>query len=394
MLKNFIALKNLGVASMTRTIFIFLATIFFIQQSIAQKVEVYDYRVPVSRAQILRTSAFWNWGQIGDSVTTNIASADVIFRKFYSSLPFAWFIDADISGGKTFSKYSHDVKIKASARKYIWEERDLFAFSELNVRHIDYYKQISSSLTFGAGYGRYIDATALAKAVRIEEHLIKESVIKGYLPKNTMVKIANIIERQAEYENIYSDTYETFWFFDIENEIKASDMLIGNNLGAIGVLRIRQVLFEINERVNNRYYGWDVTFGTRFDLTKQDKGKVGSPNLNLAGRYSYPLGWKFQINTIGEVYSPLDSLFAKQINSNIGLDFIYELSNRVNLVTSYKLGIIKPGTGKAEATNILNTAFLFYLENEIYFGINGSIKKIGDRPSVMGLSMTLQYNLF
>jgi hypothetical protein len=361
---------------------------------LAQNVEVRDYQVPISRAQILRTSAFWSWGQIGDSVSTNNASANLIFRKFYSSLPSAWFFDADLSGGKTFSKYSHDVKIKASARKYIWEERDIFAFSELNARHVDYYKQISSSLTFGTGYGRYIDATALAKTVRIEEHLIKELVIKGNLPKNTMVKIANIIERQAEYEDIYSDTYETFWFFDIENEIKASGLLIGNNLGSIGILRMRQVLFGINERVNNRYYGWDVTFGTRFDLTTHDKRKVGSPNLNLAGRYSYPLGWRFQINTIGEIYSPLDSLFAKQVSSNIGLDFIYELSNRINLVTSYKLGVFKPAVGEADVSNIFNTAFLFYLENEIYLGINGSIHRIGNRPRVMGLSMTLQYNLF
>lgn len=379
---------------MKKITYLILLLTFIVHLCKAQKVEVKDYQVPISRAQILRTAAFWNWGQIGDSVSTNSASADLIFRKFYSSLPFAWFLDADLSGGKAFSKYSHDVNIKASVRKYIWEERDLFAFSELNMRHIDYYKQISSSITFGAGYGRYIDATALAKAVRIEEHLIKEAVIKGNLPKNTMVKIANIIERQAEYENIYSDTYETFWYFDIENEIKASDMLIGNNLGAIGILRMRQVLFGINEKVNNRYYGWDVTLGTRFDLTKQDKGKVGSPNLNLAGRYSYPLGWRFQINAIGEIYSPLDSQFVKQISSNIGLDFIYELSNRINLITSYKVGIFKPNIGATEVTNLFNTAFLFYLENEIYFGVNGSIQKIGIRPRVMGLSITLQYNLF
>ncbi len=279
-------------------------------------------------------------------------------------------------------------------RKYIWDDRDFFAESEVNIQHRDVDKQIASSLIFGAGYGRYIDATALAKAVRIEEHLLREGVIKDFLPKNTMVRIANIIERQTEYQNVYSDTYETFWFFDIENEIKASGLLIGNNLGAIGILRMRQVLFGINERVNNRYYGWGATLGARFDLTTPDKSKVGSPKLNLAGRYSYPLSWNFQLNTIAEIYSPLDSLFLKQITLNFGFDFIYELSNKINLVTSYKFAIFKPFEKKEELNHTFTTAFLFYLENQIYFGINNSITKIGTTPQTISVSMTLQYNLF
>ncbi len=148
--------------------------IVYLTEVFSQNVKVEDYQVPISRAKLLRMNGYWNWNQVGDSVTNNAAAAGLIYRQFYSSLPFAWFFDADLSGGKNFSQYQHSVKISSSARKYIWDDRDLFAFAGLELTHLDYYKQVASNLTIGAGYGRYIDATALAKAVRIEEHLLRE----------------------------------------------------------------------------------------------------------------------------------------------------------------------------------------------------------------------------
>lgn len=378
----------------------FIALIFsllflIIEFSFSQNVKVEDYQVPISRAKLLRMNGYWNWNQVGDSVTNNAAAAGLIYRQFYSSLPFAWFFDADLSGGKNFSQYQHSIKISSSARKYIWDERDLFAFAGLELSHLDYYKQIASNLTIGAGYGRYIDATALAKAVRIEEHLLRENIITDHLPKATMIKIANIIDRQSEYINIYGETYENFWLFDIENEIRASGMLIGNHVGAIGILRMRQVLFNINERVNNRYFGYDINIGSKFVLSTFDKSKSGSPNLSISGRYSYPLGWRFQINGNFEFFTPMDSMFFGQVNSNFGVDFIYELSNRINFVANYKLNASKPyGVMKFEINHIFSTSFLYYLENEIYYGFTTSIQKIGTQKTLLGLAMTVQYNLF
>ncbi len=210
-----------------------------------------------------------------------------------------------------------------------------------------------------------------------------------------MIKIANIIDRQSEYINIYGETYENFWLFDIENEIRASGMLIGNHVGAIGILRMRQVLFNINERVNNRYFGYDINIGSKFVLSTFDKSKSGSPNLSISGRYSYPLGWRFQINGNFEFFTPMDSMFFKQINSNIGVDFIYELSNRINFVANYKLNTSKPyGVMNFTINHIFSTSFLYYLENEIYYGFTTSIQKIGNQKTLLGLAMTIQYNLF
>jgi hypothetical protein len=361
----------------------------------SQNVSVSDYKVAVSEATTFRANGFWNWSQVGDSVYSNTASANLIFRKFYTSLPFAWFFNVDASGGNDDGRKTYDIIVDGNIRKYIWDKEDWFAFSGFSVEGSKDFAQVASNMTVGAGYGRYINATALAKAVRIEEHLIKDNVISGHLQKGIIINIANIIERENEYINLYgAEVYETQWFADIEKEIQASGLLRGSNIGSIGILRMRQVLFGINERVNQRFYGWDVSAGALFTITKPNKSPAGSPNLTINGRYSYPFSWKTQLNLDAGVFTPIDSSFAKEVTVNTGFDFIYELSNRINLLTGYRFGVFKPQGQTALVSNSVNLSFLFYLENNIYFGVNASYDKQTRSQRQMKTSLTLSYNLF
>lgn len=375
--------------------FILLAFAVLSEPLYSQKVDVRDYKVPVSRATTFRASGFWNWAQVGDSVSGNTANATILFRKFYTSLPFAWFLNLDASGGRDAGKKNYDVKFDASVRKYIWDKQDWFAFSRFRAdRNIDY-SRIASDFTVGAGYGRYINATALAKAVRIEDHLLSENILRDFLPKETMINIANIIERQEEYINLYGPgVYETQWFNDIEKEIIFSGVLKGGSIGSIGVLRMRQVLFGINERVNERYYGWDLSAGALFPITTRDTSKTGSPNLAATGRYSFPFTWSTQMNIVAEVSTPIDTVFARQVLASAGVDFIYELSNRINLLAGYRFGVFKPAKTTAYVDNSINASFLYYIENNIYFGINAQYEKFARSQRRISTSITLSYNLY
>jgi hypothetical protein len=382
-----------------KRILIFFSFALLTTSVLGQNVSVQDYDVPISTAKILRLSGTYNWAQSStDSttfVTSNNASANLIFRYFYSSLPFAWFIDVDATGGKSFDKYSHDISIRPSIRKYIWNDKDWFGFGALDARHANTFKQIESNLLVGAGYGRYINATALAKAVRIEEHLIREKVISDYLPKETMIKIANIIEREDEFRGVYGDTYEKEWYEAIEKEIKASGKLVGNSLGAIGILRTQQVLKAINERVNERFYGWDVTLGVLFNLSTRDKSPTNSPALSLGGRFSYPIGWRSQIDMFANINTPMDSSFFKAFVSKAGINYLYELSNRINFVTGYNADYFKPAVGDSYIDHNLTSSFIFYLENYINLGINASLIRRGlTKVTDLGASVSLQYNFF
>ena len=55
--------------------------------------------------------------------------------------------------------------------------------------------------TIVVGWGRFINATALRKAVRIEDFLLEEGVISERLPKESMIDSGHIIEKEAEYRH-------------------------------------------------------------------------------------------------------------------------------------------------------------------------------------------------
>jgi hypothetical protein len=360
----------------------------------AQNVSIDDYQVPISKARTLRFDGSWNWSQSGSIVKSNNADANVLYKTFYSSLPLAWFLNVDASGGKSFGDYNHNLKADFSFRKYIWQNTDWFGFAKVTAQHANFYKQIASDFTVGFGFGRYIRATSLAKAVRIEEHLIKDNILNSNLPKETMIHIANIIERENEYIDLYGTTYETQWFQDIEYEISTTDAANENTIGSLGILRMRQVLFGINEKVNERYYGWDASAGILFPITTFNKKKIGKPNLSFSGRYSVPFTWQTQINWASEIFTPLDSSFMQQIQLRSGIDFIYELSNRINFVAGYRIGIIKPEHIVATIEHNLNSSFWYYIENNIYFTISASFTKQGNNPRLISSRIGLQYNLF
>jgi len=360
----------------------------------AQNVSVTDYRVPISKAQTLRFDGSWNWGQTGDNVTANNATANLLYKIFYSSLPLAWDVNVAATGGKNKADLNHNIRIDTRFRKYIWEERDWFGLAQLIAQHANFYKDVAVDLTVGFGFGRYINATALAKAVRIEEHLIKDGIITGYLPKEIMINIANIIERESEFLNVYGDTYQTYWYDAIEQEIIKADELEHDNVGSLGILRMQQVLLGINERVNERFFGWDVSAGILFPLSTFDKSPVGNPNLTIQARYSFPISWRTQINAIARAFTPLDSVFFKDVTVQTGVDFIYELSNRINFVSGYRYGLVKPAIGSAISEHNFNASFWYYLENNIYLTISGNLTKQGNNPRILTTQVGLQYNLF
>ena len=378
-----------------RCIFVLIFVLSICYISPAQNVSISDYQVPVSSAKQLRANANWNWSGTGSTPTANDLNGNVLFKTFYSSLPFAWFVNASGQANKSLNnEWQYATHADGTLRKYLWDNMDWFGSGGLTFDYAKSDSQPDISARIAGGYGRYIDATALAKAVRIEDHLLKENAIKDHLPKETMIKIANIIEREQEYKDLYGTTYEVQWFAEIEKEIKDSGNLVGENLGAIGLYRIRQVLFAINERVNPRYYGWDASAGVEKKLVDRYKSPLGPAQLSVAADYAYPIDWSMQANGSVKINTPVDSSFFKQFTITGQADYLYEMSNRINFTAQYNLSYLKPANLDGISTQALSAGFLFYIENNINYGFQASYTKTGTNDPVSSVSMTLQYNLF
>ena len=203
------------------------------------------------------------------------------------------------------------------------------------------YDRPASAVTVGLGYGRFIEATALAKAVRIEEFLIKEGELSGHLPKDAILELSKIINRESEYRDRYGETYEREWYREMETVMRESGLLKEDGLGAIGILRIEEVLER--EDIADRFYGWDVALGSKFDITTpyEDQDRPIA-NLDVTASYARPIAWQWQISERITMNTPFDS-FGSAYSLSLSSDLSYELSNRIDLRLRHLFQLSKLG---------------------------------------------------
>jgi len=381
-------------------IFIYLLCNLLISYSIiAQNVSVKDYTVPTSFSSSLFIDPNYDLTMVGKKIQTNRGSVGLVYSTFYESLPIGYSIDAIGSGsfeknpkdGKYRNRYS--MNISSRFKKFIWNEEDLFGSIKLDGNYYKSYDYPATSLTIGLGYGRFINATPLRKAVRMEDFLIKEDVISDHLPKEAMLELGHIIEKESEYEDRYGDIYRKNWFNDMENIIRESGMLKRERIGAIGILRMQEVLTK--ERINDRFYGWDVTIGTKIDISlPQKKQERNKPSIDISFRYSRPISWSTQFNERLSVNSPWGDKFIDVYNIKADTALAYEISNRINFLARHSFVCNQIDGGNRLVSNSLSLSFIYFLENHINLVATEQVEKISDSEPTTNFVISLNYRIF
>ena len=305
------------------------------------------------------------------------------------------------SGRKADDEVTYNTLFSGRAKKYLRNGSKFFGFGDFNVRHSDTFDRPDTDVTPGLGFGRFISATPLAKAVQIEEFLIREGAITGRLPREHLVALGHVIQREGEFRERYGSTYRKWWFEAMETVIVASGTA-PRGIEAGGILRINEVLFE--QRVNERFYGWEATVGTNFQLTAPLKGQaLRNPGAALGLRYAWPFGWKHQISGRLDLSSPFTSRFGKEYKLTVAEDYIYEVSNRIDFILRDILTLdirdrsAFTGVGafnKHILRNTLSSTFVFFIENKTNFSVTAQLDKTEGRPFLQAISGTLNYRIF
>ena len=365
-------------------LFIFLISIFFSINSFA--ISLTDYKVPVSTTQDMQLDANWNYEGIGDSTQSNTGNASLKYKRYYESLPFGYNILLDVetnyneNAPKGENKSTGGLSAEAGAKKYLVLD-NMFAFGGFRMDYEweatdnsdsnDVYDQPDVKMEIGMGYGKYINATPLAKSLRVEEELKKLDALTGNLPDETRLELAKLLsdEKKQEYEDKYeAEIWKRYYFEAIEEILLASGMLKGETLEAITVIRIQQVMDEV---FNTRFYGWEARCGlTQQILTpKDDQDKEA--NLRVSAGYALPLSLRSQFQITAFTETELNDFF-DAYTAELKPEFSYEVSNKIDFNIYYKLNLRqeaktseqekKPYMKKAHT---LNASFKYEIEGKL-----------------------------
>ena len=240
----------------------------------------------------------FNYQTVGDSVVSQTGDLVVVYKQFYESLPFAYSVD--LRGSTSFRKDpilnklvgDAEANLLSRIKKYRRDEGSFFMFGDTDLDLSEDFDRPALKFTIGFGFGRFINATALRKAVRIEDFLLEEGIISERMQKETMIDLGHIVEKENEYRDLYGNRYQNYWYEDMQNEVQKSGKVLGS-IGAIGVLRMQEVLER--ERINERFYGWDISAGVQLEAFTPFKSEPrDDPAFSLGVRYSRPISWSAQ----------------------------------------------------------------------------------------------------
>ena len=372
----------------------------------AQNLLITDYKVPVSSARSFLIDFNANYTAVGRELTTDKGNIGAVYKKFYESLPYAYSLDfiGALSRDKEAERlYNYNADLEGQVKKYIWNTHDLFGSIKYHSAYFNDCDRPPVDLTFGLGFGRFVNVTPLAKAVRVEDFWLNEGLLYDDLPAQTMIQFGQVIERKSEFKSKYGSTYKIQWYNEIAKLIRESGMLKGEEIDAIGILRMDEVLFR--QKVRDRFYGWDATLGVKRELLTSMEDQEPKSAADITIRYSHPLGWRSQWNERLIANSPVDKdLFTKAYDLTIHSGFTYEMTNHIDFALNHLVKIKREkcvptrDTHYADFdvlfTNSLRISFVFYIENSVNLVTNMQLDKTSETAITTNFAFALNYRVF
>ncbi len=381
--------------------------------SMALGISLTDYQFPETSYQEVYFDAALNQGNSsGDSVQVSYSGLARIDGKIiYRSLPFEYAITGygafNFERGATEgeeSESAYDAYLNIIGKKYLqgMANDKFFGFGEVSGHYrklmvMDEADDPRVEILGGVGYGRVIDATVLARAIRINEDLRKFGIIQTDIPDDALIEMAQVIEKESEFRSKYGPVeYKKYYYDEVVKVLKDSGVLEQDQLPPMGVIRIEEVLDPLKEPMSVREHGWVVRAGVGAVVSDYD-GEAGDPYLQATGEYTRPLGIRFQFSDKLEYATVFEDDPTHSVTNTLA--YTYELSNRIDWYNTWNLSYIHPTADGLENTvgNNLSSTFRFYVANQWDLAATFTFahSKYGDEDGVwnQGLSVLIRYRL-
>lgn len=343
-------------------------------------VEFTDYTNPTSWGQEAFLNGNFNFKSGNQDQANYNGLLGGNFLHYYNSLPLNWKLGTDgnleLSRGPNDADDSHTgygITGFANADMYL-SNTNLFGYGSFD---LGYRKHIAlddaddpyAKIGVGMGYGRVIDATVLAKAMRIVDELIKYKVIENQPSTKGYIDLAQVIDKEGEYKSKYgSSEYKKYWYEDMEAIFNKEMLIPEGSLHALGIIRLQEVL---GQRISSRKYGWTVRGGVGFIISNYD-GSDSDPSLDVSAEYAYPISKKLQFIDRMDYSTILTDDLDHMINNKASLT--YELSALIDWENKLMTTVTIPGDSSLNTLidNTLESTFYYYLTNKV--NLNTSLR--------------------
>ncbi|EAR54207.1 hypothetical protein SKA34_03820 [Photobacterium sp. SKA34] len=235
-----------------------------------------------------------------------------------------------------------------------------------------------TKLTVGLGYGRVVNATPMAKAIRMVQSLQERGLLRGNVSRETYQNVAQVIAKEPVYRSRFgSADYAEYWVEDIGKAL-------GDQLSARGAIKSYDVL--INERISTRKYGWLVRAGVGAVLTNYD-GSDSKPALEVGAEYHYPINNQTQFSNEAILTAVLDD-GDNGFNATNSMSLTYELRDNIDWENAWLLTYAASVKSEDLMTNSLRSTFRYYVSNSISLSVTGGLSKTEDNIDYDGTTNT------
>ncbi len=355
----------------------FLVGVVFLSNGAAQALSLTDYTFPDSRYD----EAFIEGQFSANSGNQDQASFSMILDfdldSVLSTIPRKYNLGisghTDLSRGKNDGDRTLDntfLNINGTVDTYFNQGQNAekrFWFGSGDIRYNDQFNDVFAKVGAGLGYGRIINATPMAKAIRAIEELREHGVVIGNVSDEAHIALARVIDREREFRSKFGgEEYKSKWYAELESVLKKSGGLKTGSLGASGTLHMDRVLGDVDrlgEPISVRKHGWLVRGG--LGLIAQDfNGESGDPSMDLAWEYAKPIGLQAQFDNVMQ-YSTILADDTGSLISNT-MSYTFELSDRVDWENRWLASMdIRDDRDNDVFSNTVSSSFLYYLTNRL-----------------------------
>lgn len=350
--------------------------------SVAPAIQISDYLDPQSEWEEAFLLGQFNSKSGNQEQTSYNLSVEADYEHNYSSLPRVWQLAADGATNLSRGPNRDDPAVEATLAhahahmdNYFHPKAAWFWFGSTDLAYQDDRHDLFTKVGTGIGYGRVINATPLAKVLRIEEELREHGLLMGRITDATYLTLAKMIDREEEFKSRYgTDEYKPYWFMALEEILHQAGLLKSGSLGAAGTLYMDRVLFD--EPISTRKHGWVLRAGVGMVVQDFD-GNNGDPTLDAEWEYARPYGYRGQVSNVLK-YSAILTDKTGQLLSNT-LKYTHEISDRIDWENTWRLLLDKPGDNETDTlTNVLSSTFRYYVTNRINVDATMTYSKIDD----------------